>query len=360
MQVIGDIWNLIFFQPMLNALLMLYALLFSNFGIAIIVFTLVIRLIMLPLTLKQLRSAKQMSSLQPKLKELQNKYGKDRERLSQETMALYKEHGVNPVGCAVPTLLQFPIWIGLYQSIQLAMAVKPTDLIRLSDHLYKNLDLVHQIVPVHSQFLWLNLATPDPFYLLPILVGVTMWVQQSMATLPSADAQQAQMNNLLRWLMPAFFAFMTISFPSGLGIYWVTSNLISIALQYKMTGWGQLAKYFGGEGGPGLRGVLSRPVAPQPNSGISALPARGTKKPNESSKKSKAPVKPADAPLDEAVALVDQAANGVEALPGTDVVAEPTNGSHATSANRTNGSSDKPTPSRGQRPPSGRPRRRKR
>jgi YidC/Oxa1 family membrane protein insertase len=99
--------------------------LFNNFGLTIIALTLIIRFALIPLTLKQLRSTKAMSTMQPKLAELQKKYAKDKQKLAQEQMRLYKESGINPVGCAVPMIIQFPIWIALYQAIILSLAVNP-------------------------------------------------------------------------------------------------------------------------------------------------------------------------------------------------------------------------------------------
>ena len=250
---------------MLNGLLILYSILFHNFGLTIVVFTIIVRLLMFPLTLKQLQASKAMSSLQPRIQEIQKKYGKDRERLSRETMALYKEHGVNPLGCAVPTLLQFPIWIGLYQSVTFALGDKPESMLGLSQHLYPALDWVHRAIPLNNHFLWLNLGQPDQTYVLPILVGASMWLQQKMMTMPSADPQPASMNRMMQTMMPLMFAFFTISFASGLAIYWVTSNIISIVLQYFVTGWGTLnvANLFG-RGAP-----ASTPSGP---------PARGRKR----------------------------------------------------------------------------------
>src|SRR6266702_1688431 len=120
---------------MLNALVVLYQLLLNNFALSIVVFTILVRSIMLPLTLRQLRASKAMSSLQPKSAELQKKYGKDREELARRQMALYKEQGVNPVGCAAPTLLLMPIWLGLYQSLTFDTAVFRAGLAQLSQRL---------------------------------------------------------------------------------------------------------------------------------------------------------------------------------------------------------------------------------
>ena len=235
-----DLWNTFFFDPMLNALLVISVGFFGNFGFTVIAFTLIIRTLMLPLTMKQLNSAKSMSALQPKIKELQQKYGKDRERLSKETMALYKEHGVNPIGCAVPTLIQFPIWIGLYQSITYALAQRPEGLLALSQHIFPALNFVQRSLPLNNQFLWLDLANPDPLYILPVLVAASMWVQQKMMTLPSADPQQAQMNKMMQTFMPLMFGFFTLQFASGLALYWLASNIYSIVVQYFITGWGSL------------------------------------------------------------------------------------------------------------------------
>lgn len=233
-------WNLVILQPMLNFLILLYGVTFSNFGVAIIVFTLVIRILMLPLTLKQLQASKAMMALQPKMQELQKKHGKDKDKISQETMKLYKEHGVNPLGCALPTLVQFPVWIGLYQSIIQALADTPEGLLALSQHLYQGLATVWVTVPLNNSFLWLDLARKDPIYVLPILVGGSMWLQQKMMTVPNPDPQQAQMSRMMQTMMPLMFAFFTLQFASGLALYWVVSNLIGIALQYPVTGWGSL------------------------------------------------------------------------------------------------------------------------
>ncbi len=258
---ITDLWNLLFFQPMLNGLILLYGLFFHNFGITIIIFTLLIRLIILPLTMKQLHATKAMSRLQPELAKIQKRYANDRQKLSQEQMRLYREHGVNPLGCAVPTFIQFPIWIGLYQSIQLALAAVPEQYMTLSEHLYPGLALVHQLVPLDSRFLWLDLAAPDPYFILPVLVGGTMFLQQKMATMPTTDERQQQMNQTMQYMMPMMFGFFTVSFASGLAIYWFVSNVFSIVIQYFVTGWGSLHLPFLGIGGEREQ----PPVPPEPD-----------------------------------------------------------------------------------------------
>jgi YidC/Oxa1 family membrane protein insertase len=266
---IGDLWTILLLQPMLNGLLLLYGLLWNSFGLAIVAFTIIVRTLMLPLTLKQLHAAKAMSSLQPKIQELQKKYGKNREELSKATMALYREHGVNPIGCAVPTLLQFPIWIGLYQSIHLAMADRPDALYELGKYVYSGFSNIASLIPINNHFLWLNLAYPDQIYLLAILVAGSTWVQQKMMTMPTTDPQQQQMNQMMGIMMPLMMGFFTISFPSGLALYWLISNLYSIVVQYFITGWGSLRLPF-------------VELAPAPaTAAVSAKPAKATRSDDE-------------------------------------------------------------------------------
>ena len=238
---IMDFWNIVLLQPMLNFLIVLSNVFFHNFGIAIVVLVIIVRLLMPPVNLKQLHSTKAMSSLQPKLQEMQKKYGGDRVKLQQEMSRVYKESGVNPMGCLWPMLIQFPIWIALYQSIRTALAATPEDLMGLSDKLYSSSYIIGA-VPLNDQFLWLNLGQPDKYYIMAILVAATMWVLQKMSTVPTSDPKQQSMNNMLVWLMPLMFAFFTISFPSGLAVFWVVSNIIGIITQYFITGWGTLFK----------------------------------------------------------------------------------------------------------------------
>jgi YidC/Oxa1 family membrane protein insertase len=222
---------------MINVLIWLSHYLLNYFGLTIIILTLIIRFALLPLTLKQLHATKAMQTLQPKLMELQKKYAKDKTKLAQEQMALYKESGVNPAGCAVPMLIQFPIWIALYQAIILTLAVNPEALINLSKYLY-SWAVPLAILPLNNSFLGLNLALPN--IVMAVLTGVTMWVQQKMVTPQNQDPRMAQQAQMMLWMMPIMFTFFSLSFPSGLALYWVISNLFSIVVQYYVTGWGGL------------------------------------------------------------------------------------------------------------------------
>ncbi len=235
------IWNPIILNPMLNGLIALTSVLGGSFGLAIIALTFIVRLILLPLTLKQLNSTKSLQGMQPKIQELQKKHGKNQQKLQQEMMKLYKEAGVNPLGCLWPMLVQFPVWIALYQSIMRALATTPESLLDLFRHLY-SWEVVTRALPLDSHFLWLNLGVPDGTMILAIIVGGSMWVQQKMVTAPSADPRQKSMNSMMQLMMPFMFAFFTLMFPSGLALFWAVSNVIGIVIQYWITGWGYLRR----------------------------------------------------------------------------------------------------------------------
>ena len=240
----GAIWETIILNPMINIMVVLTRFLFNNLGLTIIVLTLVIRAAMYPITRRQLLSSKKMQEVQPRIAELQKKYAKDRQKLAKETMALYKEAGASPTGCIVPMLIQTPVWIALYQSITRVLAVGPEALLNLSRHLYSSWPTVFDQVPLSSRFLWFDMGVSDGFYLLPILVGASMWVQQKMTTPSYGDPQQQANSQMMLWMMPLLFTFMSLSFPSGLALYWLVSNVVSIVMQYYVAGWGSLATMF--------------------------------------------------------------------------------------------------------------------
>ncbi len=239
MEIIGQTWNLIILNPMINVLVVLSSYLFNSFGLTIIILTIIIRACMYPLTLKQLQASKKMQALQAEVAEIRKKYAKDKQKASQEQMRLYKESGMNPAGCLLPMLIQFPIWIALYQSIMKVLAAAPEDFLSLSQHLYSSWPAVFSLVPLESKFLWLDLAASNNM-LLAILVGGTMWLTQKMSTPPTVDPQQQAQSQMMLWMMPLMFGFLTLSFPNGLALYWVTSNIIQIVMQYFATGWGGL------------------------------------------------------------------------------------------------------------------------
>lgn len=231
------LFDLLLLRPILNFLVLLSGYLFGSFGLAIVVLTVIIRLVTLPLTMRQLHATRTMHEIQPKIKELQKKYAKDKKRVGEETMKLYKEAGVSPLGCVFPMLGQFPIWIGLYQAVIQGLGIAPENLLGLSKQLYSWAPIQEQ-VPLNSHFLWLDLGSGDIF--MGILVAASMWVLQKMSTQPSADPTQQSMSRVMLWMMPLMFGFLALTFPSGLSLYWVFTNLISIVIQYRVSGWGSL------------------------------------------------------------------------------------------------------------------------
>lgn len=230
----------IIINPFITILLFLYQLLGGNVVLAIVVFTVLVRLATYPLTLKQQRSSKAMQELQPELKKLQEKYKNDRERLAQAQMELYREYGFNPLASCLPLLIQLPIMIGLYRAIVATLAATPLELLDLSNRLW--VPALSDIVPLQNRFLWLNLAVPDPMYVLPILVVVTTWLQQKliMPSTPSNSAGEKQdqataMTRQMTTIMPLMFGVFALTYASGLSVYFIASNLIGI-VQYGLMG----------------------------------------------------------------------------------------------------------------------------
>lgn len=248
MEVVAYIWEEVIIRPMSNSLVFLYFLSFGSFGLSIIAFTIIVRAAMIPLSIKQSRQIKGMSAIQPKVREIQAKYPNDRGRQSQETMRLYKEQGVNPLGCLGPMVIQMPIFIGLFWALRATLPSTPERLADLSNRLYSWLPQVNEAVPLNGKFLGMDLAAysadnPLPYsYLLPLLVGGSMWIMQKMTATASVSPQQESTQRMMLWMMPIMFGYFTLYFESGLAVYWIISNVIGILIQGFITGWGPLAK----------------------------------------------------------------------------------------------------------------------
>ncbi|MCL5981482.1 MAG: YidC/Oxa1 family membrane protein insertase [Firmicutes bacterium] len=175
----------------------------GNYGLAIILLTVLIRLVTWPLTSKQLASAKSMQELQPELKKIQEKYKGNKEKLNEETMLLWKKNKVNPVSGCLPLILQFPILIAMF---------------RVLEHPQRLYDTIAGFSPY---FLMLDMTQQDPTYILPILSAVTTyWQQKVMMT----DKSQ----QMLLVMMPIMILFFSVSFQAGLVLYWVVNNLLSV------------------------------------------------------------------------------------------------------------------------------------
>ncbi|MCL4268878.1 MAG: membrane protein insertase YidC [Anaerolineales bacterium] len=241
-------WELLIIQPLTNLLLWIYDVLGHGphmFGLAIILFTVLIKVITWPLNASQVKGAQAMQELQndKEWQEIQKKYAKDREKLAQEQMRIYKEKGINPFASCLPTLIQFPIIIGLYQAIIRAMAGTPLDMLKLARTVYPFQNL-ENIIPLNSKFLWMNLGQPESIpvlgFALPtlaIVVALTTYVQTKL-TMPATtnpNDQTAAMSGMMSIYMPLLLGWFALTFASGISVYFITSNILGI-VQYAATG----------------------------------------------------------------------------------------------------------------------------
>ncbi len=187
----------------------------ENYGLGIVIVTLLIRLVLLPLMIKQTKSSMAMQQIQPEIKALREKYSskdqKTQQKLQQETMQLFQKHGVNPLAGCMPLIIQMPILLGFYHAIMRTEAI--------AEH----------------NFLWFDLGSPDPYYILPLVAGLTTYLQQKIM-MGGSDAMSAnpQMKMML-YIMPIMIIVFAISFPAALSLYWVVGNLFMIAQTYFIT-----------------------------------------------------------------------------------------------------------------------------
>ena len=175
----------------------------GNFGISIIIVTILIKIALLPLTLKQDKSMKEMKKLQPEIEKIKAKYANDKQMLNIKTIELYKEHKVNPMGGCLPLLIQFPILIALFGVLR------------------------NGIIPQDSSFLWLKLSDKDPYYILPVLNGAVSFFQQKLM----GTSDNPQMKNMM-YIFPVMMIYISYRMPSGLQLYWLTSSILAVVQQY--------------------------------------------------------------------------------------------------------------------------------
>ncbi|HEY5158394.1 MAG TPA: YidC/Oxa1 family membrane protein insertase [Anaerolineales bacterium] len=238
-------WDTIIINPFTNVLLLIYKMIGGNFGIAIILFTILIRLITHPLMASQIKSSTKMTEFQQskQWQDIQKKYKDDKEKLAQEQMSLYKELGISPFASCLPSIIQIPIIFALYQSIMRSLAATPGQLMILTRSIYPFLHL-SDLAPLNSKFLWMNLGQPERVYMLgvgipvlAVIVAITTYVQ-SKVTMPASanpNDQGAMMNKMMVLYMPLLLGYFALTFASGLSIYFITGNLVGIA-QYALLG----------------------------------------------------------------------------------------------------------------------------
>ncbi|MBU5594443.1 YidC family membrane integrase SpoIIIJ [Amphibacillus sp. MSJ-3] len=201
-------WDSYFVYPLSWIIIQVANLFNGSFGLAIVIVTILIRLILVPLNIKQLKSTKAMQEIQPKLKEIQEKYSskdaKTQEKLQQEQMKLFQEHNVNPLAGCLPIFIQMPILVGLYQSIVRTPGLQD------------------------GVFLWFELSQPDPYYILPIIAATATFFQQKLSMMGTDQAEANPQMSMMLYMMPIMIGMMSMFFPAALSLYWVVGNVFMV------------------------------------------------------------------------------------------------------------------------------------
>ncbi|GHO75288.1 hypothetical protein KSD_30590 [Ktedonobacter sp. SOSP1-85] len=253
---IGNLFNIIFSYPIFNGLVVLYRL-FGDFGLAIIVLTVLIKLLLFPLTLQQLRSSKAMQVLQPKIAEIKKKHPGDVQSQSLAMNQLYKEYGVKPLAGCLPLVIQLPVLYGLYFAVGNILRDQHLTTKTLNDHLYSFIAPFTHIPDINLRWFeflnphwYISLGQPDPTHILPILAGLATFVSLRMAQPRNAQANKNKDKNTpdpmvqsmqtMQYVMPFVTIFIGWTFPAGLALYWTISSIFQAVQQYFVTGWGSL------------------------------------------------------------------------------------------------------------------------
>ncbi|MFH1840910.1 MAG: YidC/Oxa1 family membrane protein insertase [Candidatus Shapirobacteria bacterium] len=247
-------WNSALYQPLVNALIFLYELLFHNFGLAIIFLTVALRAVMIPLTLPSLKAAAKMKELQPELNKLKKQYAGDKKALAAAQLELYKKYGINPAAGCLPQIVQLVVLIALYQAFIRVLNANGEMVTRLNEVLYAPLKLAEGAV-INTRFLYLDLAKPDVFRLsglsfpLPgvflVLAAAVQFLSAKMM-MPVADKQAAiaektaeksddlatAMQTQSVYIFPLMTIFIGFTFPSGLVLYWFVFSAFQMGQQY--------------------------------------------------------------------------------------------------------------------------------
>lgn len=259
----GEIWNLILFQPLVSALVV-FLRTFGNLGVAIIVLTIVLRAILIPLTIPSMKTQKKMAELAPEIARLKKKHQGDKQKFVRAQMDLYRQHGANPAAGCLPLIIQFLILIGLYQAfIQVLQADGAAVIAKINETVYPFLRLSAE-TKINLSFLYLNLAKPDVIQLagLPIpglfltLAALTQFLsakmmspavqtaqQQAEKTKEKTDDLMTSMQSQMLYLFPLMTLFIGYTFPSGLILYWFVFSAFQLVQQYFLTGWGGLTPW---------------------------------------------------------------------------------------------------------------------
>lgn len=247
LSLLGNFFYIIFTQPILNVLMLLDHVL-GDFGLAIILMTIIIRLILYPLMRKQLSSTKRMQEVQPLIADVKKQYPKDQRAQLEATQAIYKEYGINPAAGCLPLLIQLPVLYGLFNSLNTVL--RSPSLAKINDAIYPFLPHFSKLPNPNltwftfiSPHAYINLGSPDPTHILPILAAVATFIQLRMSqprTSAATKNAMSQQMQIMQFIMPVFTLFFAWNFPAGLALYWTTTSVFSMVQQYFVTGWGSL------------------------------------------------------------------------------------------------------------------------
>lgn len=259
----SQIWNLLLFQPLVNGLVFLYKI-FGNLGVAIIILTLLLRLIMIPLTMPSLKASKKMAEIAPEIEKLKERHKNDKQKFAQAQMELYRQRGVNPAAGCLPQIIQLLILIALYQAFAQVLRANGVEIIsKLNEILYPALRLPSE-TRINLSFLYLDLSKPDVFHfsgvpipgIFLILAALTQFLSSKMMqpairkqevkarkTQEKTDDLATSMQSQMLYLFPLMTILIGFTFPSGLILYWFIFSAFQLIQQYFTSGWGGLSPW---------------------------------------------------------------------------------------------------------------------
>jgi YidC/Oxa1 family membrane protein insertase len=281
-----ELFNNIITYPMMNALLFIYQVLFHNFGLAIIAFTILVRVLLYPLSAKQVQSTKAMQEFQnsKEWQDIQKKHKGDRETLAREQMRLYKEMGISPFASCLPTLLTFPILFGLFPAISSVLAFTPSQLLHLTQHVYPFIN-VAELLPMNPRFLWMDMNQPERLMIagvgipvLTIIVVITTYLQSKLMqpTSTNPSDQSAQMTKSMNLMMPLMMGWFALQYSAGIALYLIFTNVTMIA-QYALMGqlhWSNLLPQ-AKDKQQAQKSSQSKPAAKKPSTKGDSAPKQG-------------------------------------------------------------------------------------
>ena len=220
-----EFFNIALVNPMINLLVVLNNVLFGSFGLAIIAFTIIVRIVTWPLTYRQLKQTRIMQSAQPRMAEINKKYS-DPKRRQEEMMKVYKEVGFNPLGCFTGMVVQIPVLFALFYAIRVTLPESPEALDRLGGKLF-SWGYVQSAIPIEDHFLGLDLKANSHIFMV-LLVGLTTFAQSKTTTTVATDDRTRAQQQMMAYMMPLMFGFFALSFPNGVSVYWIVNSIVGI------------------------------------------------------------------------------------------------------------------------------------